>query len=424
MADTEYVHGKTLITTNSWSVSGTKANIQSGWEVDETILRPIAGWRKRAGKVSFTDKKKYVQGVGSAIMTDISTGDVLFYSDKFQEANVSFSTDDGFVNAGIGNGPVVSIPTNPDIQVNVTAADYSAYAKRVSAGGKLIRGSSVLTCQAVTGTNHKLTIDLSEGTPVTPVGGKSVICYVQELGEKSSVTEGGTAYTINPSTGAVNGFTAANGTEYLVTYYVAQANTNCTVYTGNFTGKTVRFVLRRPIYINVKNGGKTGTVWGWLYEIIPRLQLTAGGAANSGNETGITATNITGRAISANDSTISKWSRNCVSIKKPLMYRVIVPCDLTEGLTGIIGAVGGTLVLARQEVVRLSPVAVVNGSLVYNIPANNFRYVSSNVGVVTVGTRNGIVMAMAPGTATITVSYTAGGHIFTDDVAVTVTSGA
>lgn len=372
--------------------------------------------------IKFTDPRLYVQGVGTAIMLDPATGDIKFYSDKFQDGNVTVSADDGLVSAGIGNAPAIFIQTNPNVQVSVTAADYNEYAKSAAVGGKITAAAPVMTCQTVTASGATISLDVTTGTPVAGPGMDAVVCYVQQIGAASPIAQDGVAYEVNPETGAISGFAAISGTQYLVTYFVSQANATMTTISTNVKGEVVTFMLQRPIYTNVDAKTNTGDLWGMLYEIVPRLQLMPDGAANNGNQSSPTTTAITGRGISYDAETITADCGSCALNGAPLMYRVIVPCDQTSGIDGILGILGGTASVAVGATYQLHPAVIVGGKLSYSVPATDFTYASSATGVASVGASTGIVTGVAAGSAEVTVTYTVGSTSYTDYVNVEVTA--
>lgn len=371
--------------------------------------------------ITFTDPRLYVQGIGTAIMTDFS-GNIKYFSDKFQDGNITESADDGIITAGIGNGPVIVIPTNPNVSVAVTAADYSEYAKAAAVGGTISYGAPDMVCQTVTASSTALSINLANGTPVAGPGMTDIICYVQRVGAASPIAQDGIAYPLDPDSGAITGFVATNGVQYLVTYYVSRANASMTTITTNPKGEVVRFVLQRPIYTNVESATNQGDLWGMLYEIIPRLQLMPDGAANSGNQNSPTTTAINGRAMSYDPETISADCTSCSLNGAPLMYRIIVPCDQTGGIDGILGVLGGSVSVAADATLQLNPAIIVNGKLSYSVPASDFSYASSATSVATVGESTGIVTGVSQGDAEITVTYTVGTETYTDYINVEVTS--
>ena len=372
--------------------------------------------------ITFNDPRLYVQGIGTGIMTDPATGDIVYFSDKFQEANVTMSSDEGLISAGIGNGPAIFIPSNPNVQVSATAADYSEYAKAAAVGAAVAPVAPVMTCQTVTASATTISINVSDGTPVAGLGMTEPVCYVQEVDAASSIKTDGIAYPINPVTGAITGFTAVNGKTYLVSYYVSRANATVTTVGTNIKGRVVRFAFQRPIYTNVNTATNQGDLWGMLYEIVPRLQLMPDGAANNGSQSAPTTTGITGRAIAYDAETIGASCTECSIGGAPLMYRVIVPCDLTSGIDGILGMLGGAISVVTGQSVALRPAIVAGGKLSYSVPPADFTYTSSATGVATVGASTGIVTGVAAGSAEITVSYAVNGTTYTDTVNVEVTS--
>ncbi len=215
---------------------------------------------------------------------------------------------------------------------------------------------------------------------------------------------------------------AASGKTYLVTYHISQASASLTTIGSNMKGKVVRFVLQRPIYTNVNPATNQGDLWGMLYEIIPRLQLMPDGGSNSGTQTGPTTTGITGQAVIYDEETISAGCSECELNGSPLMYRVIVPCDTTSGIEGILGALGGAVALAVNDTYQLDPAVIVNGVLSYGVPASDFTYVSSSTSTATVGAGTGLVTAVAAGSTEITITYVVGGQTFRDYINVDVSA--
>ena len=372
--------------------------------------------------LTFTDPRKYVFGIGTGIMTDIATGDIKYWSDKMQEANITISGSDNILNAGIGNGPAIIIPTDANVSVAVTAGDYNEYAKSAAVGGTITYGAPTMTCQTVTASGTSISITIGENTPVAGPGMDSVVCYVQPVGAASPIANGGVAYPLNPSTGAISNFTATNGTTYLVSYYISQANASMTTISSNIKGDVVRFVFQRPIYTNYDPQSNQGTLWGNLYEIVPRLQLMPDGATNSGSQTSYTTTGITGRGLAYDADTISASCDDCALNGAPLMYRVIVPCDSTAGIEGVVGLLGGSVSLVVGNNYQLQPAVVVNNTLSYGVAASDFTYTSSATGVATVGQHTGTVAAVSAGSTQITISITIGTVTYSDYIDVTVTA--
>lgn len=372
--------------------------------------------------LTFTDPRKYVMGIGTAYATSLADGSVVFWSDKFQEGNTTFSATEMVNNGGIGNGPAIILYNDPNITVAFTAADYNEYIRAAATGAIFSYGAPVETCQTVTATGTSLSINVSAGVPVAGPGMNAIYCYVQEVGALSPVSVGGVAYEVNPTTGAITGFTATSGKTYMVTYYTTQANANITTYTSDFNGDSVRFVYRRPIYVNYNPSTNQGDLYGWQIDVIPCLKLNPSTASTSGSQSSFSTTVINGRAISYDETVISGGCDDCTLTGAPLMYSIIAPCDATAGIEGIVGVLGGTVTLAAGSTYQLNPGIVVNSRLNYGAVASSFTYSSSATGKASVST-TGLITGVSAGDAQVTISYSPDGTTtYQDVVDVTVTA--
>ena len=76
--------------------------------------------------ITFTDKRLYVKGTCSAILSDKNTGDIVYFSDKFQTGNMTTSVTTGEIRAGLGNGIATIIPSDSALNVEFAAADFPA----------------------------------------------------------------------------------------------------------------------------------------------------------------------------------------------------------------------------------------------------------------------------------------------------------
>lgn len=354
----------------------------------------------------FTDKKLYVTGIGTATMTDPATGNVLYWTDKCREGDVSLSTANAVLNAGLHNAPVMILPTSPDISVRVSAADYSEWARAASAGASILQGAPILTCQTVEALGTSLTVNVAGATPVAGLGMDKPLCYVQEIGSASLLWADGSAYDIDPATGNVVGFTAEPGKQYFVSFWAVQANAALTVFSVPFRRKIVRFVLTRAIYTSYDPQTGAGDFYGWLHEIIPYLQLMAAGASTNGSQTDFTMTDITGRALTCETKTVKANCGSCDGDYPAMLYRIVQPCDSLGKASGVNAILGGKLEISVGESAQLHPAVIRNGILSYGVPPSEFSYSSSDPSVVTVSNSSGMVIGVGAGDARIAVFYT------------------
>lgn len=312
--------------------------------------------------LAFTDPRLYVKGIGAAYLRNTQSMNVVYYSNKFTTGQVTPSNDNGEISAGIGNTIATMIPTNGRIAVNFTAADFDLFVKSASVGGTLESGAPVPVCQTVTATGETLTIDVTDGTPVRGIGMSDIICYVQEVGAASPVAEGGVAYALNATSGAVSGFAATSGKQYKVTYFVSRANARLAIIDGDMNGAVLHFTAEFAVYANVNPTTRQGTRWGTLYVVIPYLKLTADGAALDGDQTNNTTTGIVGQALSYDSEIVAADCDACGSALPPLGYYLLVPCDTTAGVDGLV-MVGGVLTVAKSSTHVIDDFRlVVNGS--------------------------------------------------------------
>lgn len=128
--------------------------------------------------ISFTDPRLYVKGTCSAILMDKSTGDIKYFSDKFQTGNLATSVTAGEIRAGLGNGIAAIIPSDSALNVEFTAADFNLFAKMAQVGGTLNYNAPAMTCQVVEAEGTSLKVDVTEGIPVAQLGFSEVRCYV------------------------------------------------------------------------------------------------------------------------------------------------------------------------------------------------------------------------------------------------------
>ena len=134
--------------------------------------------------ISFSDKRLYVKGTCQAIASDVSTGQVLFFSNKFQTGNITTSVTMGEIRAGLGNAIAAIIPSDSALNVEFTAADLSLWAKAAQVGANLTYNAPVPTCQVVTASSGTLTIDISGGTPVAQIGYSDVFSSFRKLTQR------------------------------------------------------------------------------------------------------------------------------------------------------------------------------------------------------------------------------------------------
>lgn len=374
--------------------------------------------------IRFTDSRLYAKGIGEAICTDKTTGQILYFSNKFQTGNVTPSVTIGEIRAGLGNAIATTLPSDASVNVEFTAADFNLWAKAAQMGAMLQHNAPVMVCQTITATTASLSIDLKEGTPVAQKGFSKIFCYVQEVGAASPVATGGVAYDINPTDGAVSGFTATVGKTYKVFYFVNKATAQIATITTAMDPKVVHFIATVAVFSTSAGSSQNeGTRVGTLYIIIPSLKFGANGGI-TGDQTNNDTTSLSGQAIAYDPDVITDGCDECTGAGSDLAYYIYQPCASgEEEIEGVVASIGGISLKASSTYQMQPRIAMKNGELVKG-DANTFTYTATGAPEgTTVGVNTGLITAGATaGDFTVEVSYTAGESTFKDTCEVEVTS--
>ena len=371
--------------------------------------------------IHFTDKRIYLKGTADAMGRDRVTGDILYYSNKFQTGNVTPSVTMGEIRAGLGNAVAAIIPSDATLTVDFTAADFNLWAKSAQMGASLKYAAPVMTCQNVTADAAALAISVADGAPVADMGMSRICCYVQEVGAASLVAVGGKAYDIDPTTGAVTGFTAETGKNYKVWYFVNRADAQIATITTAMDPKIIHFTAAMAVYANESGTAQNeGTRIGTLYVIIPNLKLGANGGV-TGDQTNNDTTSMSGQAVAYDQDVISETCDTCSGGASDLAYYLYVPCEENEAdYQGIVAKIGGVVTMDKSSTKQVQPKAIMaNGQLV-DLTPGQCTYQVSGVDGLTVSATGLLTSGTNAGDGELTVSLKVGEKTFTDQCTVTV----
>ena len=357
--------------------------------------------------ISFTDKRLYVKGTCQAIAADPVTGQILYFSNKFQTGNFNTSVTMGEIRGGMGNPIAAIIPSDSAVNVEFTAADFSMWAKAAQVGAALNYNAVAMECQVVTAESEALTIDVTGGAPVAQYGYSQPMCFVQEVGEASPIATGGVPYAISAE-GAITGFTATSGTQYKVWYFVNKASAQVAEISTMFNPRIVHFTAQIPVYANdVSSSQNEGSRVGWVYAIVPRLKL-GGTATVTGDQNTPDTTSMSGQAVAFDQDTVSATCSDCES--GTLAYYIYVPDDIASAVTGL-AVVGGVVTVAASGTAQI-PVKLVmaDGSLVQPNYSDLTYAASGEPSGTTVGETGVINAGATSGDFEVTMTYPKSGE--------------
>lgn len=361
--------------------------------------------------IKFTDDRLYAKGTCNVILENVSTGDIVYQSDKIMTGSVNPSTNLNEIRAGLGNPIACMIPSDSSLAVDFDAANFDLWAKSAQLGIPVTFSAPVPTCQTIKANSEALTIDVTEGAPVAELGASEAHCYVQKVGSGSLVAVDGTAYPISAS-GVVSGFTATVDATYKVWYFVQKATAKKAVIKSLIDPMVVRCLIQIAVYSNRGQGAASnGTRVGWLYYTIPYLKLQAD-AAISGDQSNNDVTKISGQAIAYDEEIVTATCSDCDT--SDLGYIVYVP-DNASGLVQGLAVIGGVVTVTNGSTAQIPvKIVMVDGSLVD--PADysaNFTYTLAEGGdsYASVSTA-GVVTGSAVGDTEVTIEYEEGEETF------------
>ena len=295
------------------------------------------------------------------------TGEILYYSNKLSEANLSTSVTLGEIRAGVGNPIIGIIPSDSNLTVEITDQNLDIAIRAYQTGGLHGFGAPTRVCQDVEAKGTPLAIDPSVyGAPVAGQGMTEALCYVQTVGAESTIVSDGMPYQI-AADGTISGFDAVLNTTYKVWYWANLPTTEYTTILADMDPSvvTVRFVY--PVYSNLKEDG-TGTRIGSLEVVVPFMKF-GGNAGINGNGSSNVNTTISGQAIAYQNPIVQAGCGSCTDASAALAHYLYIPCN--SGADSIQGLfyVGGAVEIATNSSKQLEFLLMVNGNPVRPDPA-------------------------------------------------------
>ncbi|MBO7070559.1 MAG: Ig-like domain-containing protein [Bacteroidales bacterium] len=345
--------------------------------------------------IQLNNKYLYVKGTCNVTVTDPSNGHIDYQSNKVQTAQLTTSVSMNEVRAGLGNSIAIQLPTDSAVNLELTSADFSMSTRAMQIGSTVTYNAAAPTCEVITAAGDTLTLSK---TAVAPQGFSGAIAYVND-----GTSNAANAYEVNASNEVV-GFTATNGVTYRVYYWVNNASAQQVKAYSVFAPAVKHVAIQMAVYSteNTSNAAQ-GSLTGWLYCIIPRMQFSAK-ADTDGSQSANATSVLSGTALAYDPESDEAVCTDCGLSE--LAYWVYVPAgDVTQDVDELV-VVGGGLALVTGSNAQL-PVRFLmkDGSLV--VPDYSLMsYLSGASATATVST-TGVVTAAGVGNTTITATLTA-----------------
>ena len=341
--------------------------------------------------IQLNNKYLYAKGTCNVIVTDPATGNIDFQSNKVQTSQLTTAVNMNELRAGLGNAIAIQLPSDSAVNLELTTADFSMTARAMQLGSSVTYNAAAPVCEVITANSDTLTLTNSA---VAPQGFSKAIAYVDT---------GATAYEVNSSKEVV-GFTATASTKYKVYYWIANPSAQQVKAYSVFNPAVKHVTMQIAVYSTENTSASSqGSLVGWLYCIIPRMQFSAK-ADTDGSQTANATTVLSGTALAYDPDASEAICVDCGLSE--LAYWVYVPNgDVTQDVDSLV-VVGGGLALVVGNSAQV-PVRFLmkDGSLV--VPDYSLMsYVSDTTAKATVS-NTGVVTAVAAGNANITCTLTA-----------------
>lgn len=365
---------------------------------------------------TFKPQALFTKGIVYAEFFDVNNGDLLGFSPFVTDFGLNGSMNEGDVEGGLGNQLIISLPDTSRLEVTATTADSALNNMALTVGAQLAGNGVIETMTAVTAAAGQLIVSGA----VAPYGSDNALCYVltSSGSDKAAVEAGsGQAYTVEASSGVIQGFTAVDGNTYCVKYFIRNSSADELTIPSLFQPAVVRAHFAVNVYAQSGGDAMTGSLVKIRHYYFPRYQFNQALQVTESQTTPGT-TNLGGRCLTyqqALDAGVVCSDNNFVY---GFIVDEIVGSDTsTAKVEGIYFIGGGTLVARANRSYEIAVKYAVNGVLtdISDMDAVTFSSSNTEAGVFH-NEHNPTFSARAAGTGTMTVTVTNSvtGRIFTD----------
>lgn len=345
--------------------------------------------------IQLNNKYLYAKGTCNVIVTDPATGKIDFQSNKVQTSQLTTAVNMNELRAGLGNAIAIQLPSDSAVNLELTTADFSMNARAMQLGSSVTYNAAAPKCEVITANSNTLTVS---STAVAPQGFSKAIAYVDDGTSNAS-----TAYEVNASNEVV-GFTATSGNKYQVYYWIVNPSAQQVTAYSVFNPAIKHVTMQIAVYSTENaSAASQGSLVGWLYCIIPRMQFSAK-ADTDGSQTSNATTVLSGTALAYDPVSSEVICTDCGLSE--LAYWVYVPNgDVTQDIDSLV-VVGGGLALVVGNTAQV-PVRFLmkDGTLV--VPDYSLMSYQSAAQATASVSNTGVVTAAAAGSTTITCTLTA-----------------
>ena len=203
--------------------------------------------------MAYTFKPEYLftKGIYHGEFFDVATDNLVGFSEYITDFGLNGSFNEGAIEGGIGNMLIMNIPDTARLAVTARTADDALNNIALTVGGEVVGNGVIETVIGVVASGSTLSVSGA----VAPLGGQNgPEAYVlTSTGTDKAAVEAGSGQAYRVVDGSVTGFTAIAGNTYCVKYFVQNSSAEQLDIPALFAPKVVRAHFAVPCY--AKKGG-------------------------------------------------------------------------------------------------------------------------------------------------------------------------
>ena len=327
--------------------------------------------------------------IAEQIFFNPDTGDIVGYDRVPVTAAIQAKANLFEIAGGMGNRLVGVIPDTVRITGTWKSAAFSFRIKEKIMGGAIAYSAAAPVTETIAGAGGSLHVNRTPDVNLAQEPGDGPICYIRRHGEAKYR---GDAYRINPTTGEVIGFTAADGVEYDVLYTAHKANAFSLPVPTAWNPVAMTIQTKIGVYSMRRDSRRAGTQVGWLYCIVPRAILS-GDAGFTASQTEHAPTD--GRWIAIPEKEKSVLFGDC--LEKPVCAQyVYVPCSDETDAVEALAVPGGGMTLRAGETAPIPVKYLMPDDSLVQADCARLGYISQNAGIAEVS-NDGLVRGVSAG---------------------------
>lgn len=347
--------------------------------------------------------KKFLVGVAK-VTALTKAGEHAFTSNTMLDNSIEVSISNEDITGGPGNGLQFIYFHTPDMTINLTETQFNLDMIASNFGSEKVTGGNVWEEESVTlgvgGTGS-----VTKGTPILPPDTTATTPYgwvANADGDRVKVEFTNSSFTVA---------SASEGDKVCVRYYTENSAAKIVTIPANFTPGQLRLIMECQLASS--NTGKVSdtNIIGRVEFEIETAQLT-GAQTISMSSTGVAQTPLVARAL-AGDTSSGCSSTGLYGSIKEILKDAVWYDDVNA-----LAIADNTLTMDTADTEKLSVYGVRNTGATMVRDYEDLTFATSDAGVATVDT-DGIVTAVASGSAVISVTVTDKSSI--GDVQATVT---